>query len=256
MIKLLIVEDDLYNQRAVEKIVSDNFPEIEIVGKAIGVKEAVKLIYQHSPELLILDIHLMDGTAFDLIRQTEANEYKIVFMSAFHEYALEALQFASVDFVYKPFDVNEMVIAVDKAIDELKDTSYNQKLEALFSNIDHDQKKRRLVLQGRTKIKVCHVNDIVWGKAITGGANFYFDDGSYFFATKPLRRYEAILERHGFFRCHPHYLVNLRRVKEIKEQLNRIRLSNDDEVLYEERRYHLMVEKLKQYSEFQQIYQH
>jgi len=255
MIKVLIVEDDLYNQRAVEKIVSDNFPEIEIIGKATGVQEALSIIHHHTPDLLVLDIHLMDGTAFDLIRQTEGFEYKIVFMSAYHEYALEALRFSSVEFVYKPFDVNEMVVAVDKAIDELQDVSYRQKLEALFSNMDHNQKGKQLVLQGVNNIKVCHVNEILWGKAITGGANFYFEDGGYFFAVKPLRRYEAILEGHGFFRCHPHYLINLNQIKEIKEDLQRIRLSNDDEVLYEIRRFNALKEKISQRQEVQQILQ-
>ncbi len=255
MIKVLIVEDDLYNQRAVEKIISDNFPEIEIIGKATGVQEALGVMNQHAPDLLILDIHLMDGTAFDLIRQTEKLAYKIVFMSAFHEYALEALRFSSVDFIYKPFDVNEMVVAVDKAIDELQDVSYQQKLATLFSNMDTNQKEKQLVLQGMNTIKVCQVAQIVWGKAITGGANFYFDDGSYFFAIKPLRRYEAILEGHGFFRCHPHYLINLNQIKDINEDLMRIRLSNDDEVLYEPRRFHSMKEKMSQHQEVQQLLQ-
>ena len=255
MIKVLIVEDDLYNQRAVEKIISDNFPEIVIVGKATGVQEALSIVNQHSPDLLVLDIHLMDGTAFDLIRQTEGYEYKIVFMSAYHEYAVEALRFSSVEFVCKPFDVNEMVIAVDKAIDELQDVSYRQKLDILFSNMDVNQKGKQLVLQGVNNIKICHVNEIIWGKAITGGANFYFEDGSYFFAVKPMRRYEAILEGHGFFRCHPHYLINLKHIKEINEDLQRIRLSNDDEVLYEVRRFLSMKEKISQRLETQRILQ-
>lgn len=248
-LKLLIVEDDLYNQAAVEKIIENHFQEIKIVDKVISVKDGLKAIEKHHPDLLILDIHLVDGTSFDILKQSEFNSYKVVFMSAYQEYALEALQFSAVEFVFKPFDVNELVVAIDKAIDEIQDENYPLKLNALFNNIDYQSKSKKVVIQGRKKIKVCNVDEIIWAKAIVGGANFYFDDGSYFFATKPLRRYEAILSSHTFFRCHPHYLINLLRVKEINLEQKRIRLSNDDEVAYEDRRYSQLINALNQPTE-------
>ncbi len=248
-LKLLIVEDDLYNQAAVVQIVENHFQEIRIVDKVISVADGLKAIEKHQPDLLILDIHLVDGTSFDIIRQCEYKDFKIVFMSAYQEYALEALQYSAVEFVFKPFDVNELVVAIDKAIDEIQDDNYPLKLNALFNNIDYQSKSKKVVIQGRNKIKVCDVNEIIWAKAIVGGANFYFEDGSYFFACKPLRRYEAILSSHTFFRCHPHYLINLLRIKEINLELKRIRLSNDDEVVYEDRRYPQLINALKQPAE-------
>lgn len=248
-LKLLIVEDDLYNQAAVEKIIENHFQEIRIVGKVISVKDGLKSIEKHKPDLLILDIHLADGTSFDIVRQSTYKDYKIVFMSAYEEYALQALQYSAVDFVFKPFDVNELVVAIDKAIDEIQDINYPLKLNTLFNNIDYQCKTKKVVLQGRNKVKVCNVDEIIWAKAIVGGANFYFEDDSYFFTTTPLRRYEAILSSHTFFRCHPHYLINLLRVKDINIKQQRIRLSNDDEVAFEERRYSQLINALNQPSE-------
>ncbi|MCU4174444.1 LytR/AlgR family response regulator transcription factor [Carboxylicivirga sp. N1Y90] len=243
-IKLLIVEDDLYNQRAVEKIIVKHFSEIEIVGCATGVNEAIDKIEKLQPQLLLLDINLSDGTSFDVLRKSKFRDSKVVFMSAYHEYALEALQFSAVEFVFKPFDINELIVAIDKALEQLQDDNYSLRINTLFDNIDNTNNKK-VVLQGRRNIKVCDINDIVWGKAIPGGANFYFSDGSYFFTTTPLRRYEAILPSDTFFRCHPHYLINLKQVKKIDKDLLRIKLSNDDEVIFEERRYNLMSSKLE-----------
>ncbi len=243
-VKLIIVEDDIYNQKAVETIVKNHFPEITITDRATNVKNGIASIERHKPDLLILDIHLTDGTSFDILRQSKYQDYKVIFMSAYHEYALEALQFAAIDFVFKPFDVNELIVAIDKAIDELQDESYPLKIKTLFENIDLRNKNKKVVLQGRQNVKICDVDDIVWAKAIVGGANFYFDDGSYFFANNPLRRYEALLIPHAFFRCHPHYLINLLKVKEVKFNLNRILLSNDDEVAFESRRYRQLIKAL------------
>lgn len=236
-LKLLIVEDDVCMQRAVEMVVASHFAEIQVIGKTDSVAGALEAIREYQPELLLMDIHLSDGTAFDILRQSQDCQHKVVFMSAYQEYALEALRFSAVEFVFKPFDINELIVAIDKAIEQIHDAFYPQRLTALFNNIDNPRKMPTVVLQGRDQIKVCNIKSIVWAKAIQGGANFYFEDGAYFFAEKPLRRYEGILNNYNFFRCHPHYLINLNHLKEVDPETRRLKLSNSDEVLFEERRY-------------------
>ncbi|MBR8535596.1 response regulator transcription factor [Carboxylicivirga sediminis] len=242
-IKTLIIEDDPLNALAVCRVIEKHFPEINIVGKAERVNEAVDKINSLQPELLLMDIHLIDGTSFDVIKLCKNMDFKIVFMSAYHEYAVKALQHAAVEFVFKPFDINELVIAIDKAIDELLDQNYRLKIQTLFNNIEHNE--HQIILQGKTNFRVFNVNEIAWGKAIQGGANFYMTDNSYYFAAKPLRRYEAMLTDHSFFRCHPHYLINLNQVKEVKPELQRIKMNTGDEVMYEDRRYDQLIELLE-----------
>jgi two-component system LytT family response regulator len=241
--KTIIVEDDRFNALAVTKVIEKHFPEIKIVGTAESVSEAVSKINHHHPELLLMDIHLTDGTSFDVIKQCQNVDFKVVFMSAYHEYAIKAVQHAAVEFVFKPFDINELVIAIDKALDELMDPDYSLKIKTLFNNIE--KKQHQIILQGRDRLKVCHIDDIAWCKAIQGGANFYLTDNSYFFAAKPLRRYEAMLADFSFFRCHPHYLINLNQVKQINPELQRITMNTGDEVIYEDRRYPQLRELLE-----------
>lgn len=247
-INTIIVEDDQFNILAVTKIIEKHFPEIWIQSTASRVKEAVSKIKKYQPELILMDIHLIDGTSFDIIRQCSEIDFKIVFMSAYHEYVVKAMKYAAVDFIFKPFDINEMVVALDKAIDQLQDKNYELKIEALFNNIEND--KNQIVLQGKHRIKVCNINELVWGKAIPGGANFYFTDNSYFFAAKPLRRYEAILSDHTFFRCHPHYLINLIHVTEINPEKQRIKMKTGDEIIYENRRLNQLKRQLQHNTSF------
>ncbi|MBK3517370.1 LytR/AlgR family response regulator transcription factor [Carboxylicivirga marina] len=247
-IRTIIVEDDNFNIMAVSKIIENHFPEITIVDTASLVNESINKIKLHQPDLLLMDIHLIDGTSFDVIRQCRDLDFKIVFMSAYHEYVIKAVQYAAVDFVFKPFDINEMVVAIDKAIDQLQDKDYQLKLETLFNNIEQDQ--NQIILQGRDNLKACNVNEIVWGKAIQGGANFYMKDNSYFFVAKPLRRYEAMLTDHYFFRCHPHYLINLQHVIDIKAEHQRVKMRTGDEVAYENRRYYQLLDLLEHNKEY------
>ncbi|MCU4157094.1 response regulator transcription factor [Carboxylicivirga sp. A043] len=247
-INAIIIEDDNFNILAVSKIIEKHFPEITIVDTASRVNESVDKIRFHQPDLLLMDIHLTDGTSFDVIRQCREQNFKIVFMSAYHEYVIKAVQYAAVDFVFKPFDINDMVVAIDKAIDQLQDDNYQLKIETLFNNVEQNQ--NQIILQGRDKLRACNVDEIAWGKAIQGGANFYMLDNSYFFVTKPLRRYEAMLSDFTFFRCHPHYLINLNHVTELKSDVQRLKMRTGDEVIYENRRFHQLTELLEHNKEY------
>ncbi|MCT4646444.1 MAG: LytTR family DNA-binding domain-containing protein [Carboxylicivirga sp.] len=247
-IKTIIVEDDQFDAVAVTRIIEKHFPEIEITNTAAAVEEAVDKIKELRPQLVIMDIHLIGGTAFEVIKACRDIDFKIIFMSAYHEYIIKAMEYAAVDFIFKPFDINEMVVALDKVIDQIQDSNYDIKINTLFNNIESN--KNQIILQGKNKFKVCNVDDLVWGKAIPGGANFYLTDNSYFFVAKPLRRYEAILSEHVFFRCHPHYLINLLHVKEINSDLQRIKMNTGDEVIYENRKFDQLWERLQRNATF------
>jgi len=237
-IKLIIIEDDNYNIRAVTKIIESQFGEIKIIDTASRVQEAIQKIETLRPDLLLMDIHLIDGTAFDILRTCKYTDFKIVFMSAYHEYAVKAMQYAAVEFVFKPFDINELIVAIDKAIEQIQDSDYQIRINTLFNNIDH--KNHSVVLQGRETVKACDINEIVWAKAIYGGANFRFIDKSYFSVSKPLRRYEALLSDLSFFRCHPYYLINIAHVINVNVKSQYINTVTNDQIPFESRRYNHM----------------
>ena len=96
---VVIVEDDIFARRIVRLIINNHFPELNVTGEFASITDASLMIPQLAPDLMILDIQLEDGNAFDLLKQLrEQNiEPKIVFMSAIHSYIEEAVQFASVD---------------------------------------------------------------------------------------------------------------------------------------------------------------
>ncbi len=252
-IKALIIEDDYYNVIAVTKIIENHFPEIQIIGNTGRVNESIQKIEEYKPQLLLMDIHLMDGTSFDVLKNCQYKDMKIVFMSAYHEYSIKAMQYAAVEFVYKPYDINELIVAIDKATDQTHYQDYAINIDTLINNIEENPTSK-LVLQGRKSVKVVAVNEVVWCKAIYGGANFYLSDNSYFFTNKPLRRYEAMLSGRNFFRCHPHYLINLNHVTEINTKLERVKLSTDDEVVYEARRYSHLKNLLESNITFEQAF--
>src|SRR5687767_6122487 len=89
-------------------------PLIKIVGEAGTVREAVKLIYEKSPQLVILDIDLPDGNAFDILAKFHKPDFRIIFITGSEAHALKAFRFSAVDYLLKPVDPEQLREAVNK----------------------------------------------------------------------------------------------------------------------------------------------
>ena len=115
------VVDDI--PEALELLTNDikkNYPEIEIIGKATSVVEAAKKLQKNKPDILFLDIMLGDGTGFDILEIVPNLNSKIIFITASDEYALKAFKFSAIDYILKPYSLEELTIAINKAKVQVK----------------------------------------------------------------------------------------------------------------------------------------
>ena len=112
--KTLIVEDKAYIRKGLLNLLQLIDTNVEVIGECESVKDAVVVASACKPELVFLDINLLDGTAFDFLEQTENLTFKIIFITAYEEYALKALKNGAVDYLLKPVDIEELQIALQK----------------------------------------------------------------------------------------------------------------------------------------------
>lgn len=217
-IKALIVEDDLFVAKTVELLILKNFPTIEIVGKSAYVHDAAEKFNELQPNLLILDLELADGYAFDLLRLLPSKNFKVIFISSHENLLIQAVKFSSVEFVKKPFAEEEFVIALDKVIELFFDQDEDYRLDVLFENLTRDEDKQQLFIETEEGGDKIEINTIEYGKALTSGAMLYFDSGESVRVFRPLRRFENMLVSHHFYRCHAKYIVNFNKVERVGDE--------------------------------------
>jgi two-component system LytT family response regulator len=249
-IKVLIVDDEPLVHRILSRLMSLYFPEIDVVGNAGGVKEASELIVELDPDLMFLDIQLSDGLAFELFKLMPKIRCRSIFITAHHEFALEALRFSSIDFVFKPFDMNELVAVIDKSLKEIRrqksSDSYQLKIDALLDNLDpSDDSDKQLVLAGSSDVNVVALREILWIDSFPGGSRFHLTNATVVETSIPVRRYEAMLQSKGFYRCHPKCVVNLLHVDWVEPQLSYLQLHNGTVIDIESRRYNQLILRLR-----------
>jgi two-component system, LytTR family, response regulator len=121
MIRVFLVEDEPPAMRKLERLAAEA-PGLEVCGSAATVTDAVAGIAASTPDLVILDIRLPDGTGFEILQALEeiARTPHVIFMTAYDEYAVKAFEVEALDYLLKPVSEDRFVAAIERASDRLK----------------------------------------------------------------------------------------------------------------------------------------
>lgn len=231
-IDVVIVEDEKHSREFLKNILKDHCREVNLLGEAASVNEALELIPQVKPDLIFMDVELRIGTGFDILSELSQLDFEVVFTTAFEHYALKAIKFSSIDYLLKPIAIPELRSAVHKTIEKKNDKLHKERLETLLYNIgQQDASLQKLCLSTTEGIEFINVYDIVYCEAQGAYTRFVLTSGSGLLVSKHLKEYEKLLKNHHFMRVHNSYLINLKEVKKyIKSDGGYIFMKNNDTV--------------------------
>ena len=125
-IKTIIVDDEQNARENLRLILTDFCKEVEIVAEADSAESARKLIVEHQPDLLFLDINMPNEDGFELLASLEDKNFSVIFITAHNQFALKALKAGVVDYIEKPIDIEDLQAAVSKInVDEKTGVDFN-----------------------------------------------------------------------------------------------------------------------------------
>lgn len=208
MLKTLIVEDELYIRKGLVSLINSLDKNLTILGECESVKEAVTVAKACKPDLIFLDINLTDGNAFDFLEQTTHLNFNVIFITAYEQYALQAIKNGAVDYILKPVDIEELEQAIDKAI-QLQSTITTEQVDVIKNQLI-DRKKDKIILRLQEGFQVINFNELMYCKSDKGYTTFYLENNKSYIASKPLKEFESQLPSQNFYRTHQSYIVNLK----------------------------------------------
>jgi two-component system LytT family response regulator len=174
----------------------------------------VEIIKQKKPELVFLDIEIKGGEGFNILEKLSIKDFKVIFITAFNEFAIKAIKFSAIDYILKPVDEKEFTAAVKRALSEIEKPILQKQIENFFNNYNNMQNKK-LVLRTSEDIHIVNINDIVRCEADNSYTTFFISDGEKIVISKGIKEYSELLEEYGFIRPHQSHLVNLNFVKRL-----------------------------------------
>jgi len=188
-------------------MIGDNFPNINLIGEADGVESGVEAIEKLRPELVLLDIKMGDGDAFDLLEKINNIFFKIIFITAYEEYALKAFKFSALDYLLKPVLNENLKTAFERAENQIMD---DLKLQLSTLQLNRQSPKHKtIVLKTSEKIFLVDISEIIRCESDWNYTRFFTREGKKYMVSSSMKEYEDILEDHGFFRVHKSHIVNI-----------------------------------------------
>jgi two-component system LytT family response regulator len=216
MIRAVIIDDEACFRDMIQLFLVDYFPEIEVVAHADGVEGAVTLLEDCNPDLVFLDIEINGGTGFHVLQKSKNRNFKLIFITAFNDFAIQAIKFSAIDYILKPINEFEFKAGVERAIQEIEKHEAQSPIDNLFNNYSGSQNKR-LVLKTLTEIHLVDTDQVVRCEADNAYTTFVLLDGEKVVVSKGLGEYVDLLKDFGFVRTHQSHLVNLKYLKKISK---------------------------------------
>jgi len=251
---IIIIEDEPLAEKRLSDLIKKYDNEIIVSAKIQSVKKAVEWFNKNpEPDLVFMDIQLGDGLSFEIFEKANIN-CPIIFTTAFDEYAIQAFKVNSIDYLLKPFDFEELAIAIDKfkkRINNVQDSSSVQsnQIEQVLNMLSKKYKERFTVKIGE-HIKLVSTSDILC---------FYSSEKATYIFTKEKRNYlldfsldklETLINPKTFFRVNRKFIININAVKDIIAYSNsRLKINiqdfKDEEIIVSREK----VNKFKQWLE-------
>ena len=227
MLKTIIIDDEPKAIETTEEIIKLHCPLVQIIDKAKGVESGFQSILQHQPDVVLLDIQMKDGSGFDLLNKLKPISFQVIFVTAHEEYAIQAIKFSAIDYLLKPIDPDELMLAFEK-IKTFTPQSVNEQIETLFSNMNSKlEKEKKIVLKTFQKTDIVKINDIVRCESHRGYTEFHLSNRTRIMVSKTLNTYYELLESFDFFKVHKSHFINLNHLLRLERKNHLFAIMDD-----------------------------
>lgn len=208
--RVLIIDDEKNSSELTSNLLRNYCPQVQILGIASSVHEGFEAVMKLQPDLIFLDIQMQDGTGFDMLNRFTQIDFKIIFITAYQQYAIDALRRSAIDYLLKPLSPPDLVNAVARA-EQLHHTGeLKVQLRTLLENISEPKLvKQKLILKTMDRIFSLNVNEIVRFHSEGSYTEVFTRDGKKIVVSRLIKEFDEMLSSCGFLRVHQSHLINI-----------------------------------------------
>lgn len=227
-IRVLLVDDEAPVRHALRQIISNNFSFVDIVGEAGAIPEAVRLVHQHSPDLIFLDIEMPGYSGLQFLEFFNPKEinFDIIFVTAYNEYAIRAFKISAFDYLLKPVDKVEL----DRSLTRYKEKQHrkmSERMTLLQSTYAVREPVRQIAVTSLQGIDFIKLVDLIVCEADGIYTKLFMRGDQSLISSKPLGEFEEVLPANTFFRPHRSFLINLSHVSKFSSKEGDIIMMNN-----------------------------
>ncbi|NLJ44222.1 MAG: response regulator transcription factor [Bacteroidales bacterium] len=212
--RILIVEDETAAFENLVDILRELDPEIEVAGNTESIKQTIRWLKSNPlPDLILMDIHLSDGSAFEIFRNIVL-EIPVIFTTAYDEYAIEAFKVNSIDYLLKPVKTADLKRALDK-FRRLSRQDVLKYIAQLAQVAPLAKFKDKILIPVKDKLMPVDMKEISFFYTTEKNTRVYLKNGKSYHYSKTLDQIEVMLNPSDFIRANKQFIVSRDSVKNL-----------------------------------------
>jgi len=217
MINAAIIDDEFHGINALSRLLQKHCPEINLLFTTQQPEEASNLLNQHQPDLVFLDIDMPRLNGIALLQQLSSIPFKVIFTTAYDQYAIQAIRLNALDYLLKPIDTKRLSDAIQKLnlFDEREVISTENRVENRSFLSDNDQ----VFVKDGEKCWFVRLSEIRLFESVGNYARVFFGTNKPLIL-KSLNSLEERLDPKTFFRANRKHIVNLRMIEKVEPFFN------------------------------------
>lgn len=211
MIKAILIDDEVHCLDTLNMLLSDYCPDVQVIERCVLAKKGLEAIEKLKPDLVFLDIEMPVMNGFELLEQLSIS-FPIIFTTSYDQYAIKAIRFSALDYLLKPIDPKELVIAVKK-VQEERHLPLAEQFQILLNQIQGKGGFSKIAVPTAEGFELIYAEQIICCEANDNYTHFFLKNKIKIIACRTLKEIEEQLQGFPFFvRVHNSYLVNLNEV--------------------------------------------
>jgi len=205
-LRTIIVEDEQTSREILKNYLTKYCPQVVVLGEASTIDEALILIRNNELDLVFLDVEMPFGNAFDLLEKVGNINFETIFVTAYNQYAIDALNNHASYYLLKPISIDELIKAVDY-VTEVKTKENELQNTVLIPKTSSENGK--ITIPTQEGFEVLGIQDILYCKADDNYTHLFLKNDHKKLVSKTLKYFEEALKQSSFARIHKSYLVNV-----------------------------------------------
>ncbi len=218
MIRAIIIDDEAHCVKALQNDLKMFCGNVDVLDTCYSAKEGMLSIKRNNPDLIFLDVEMPWMNGFEMLEVLGADiNFHIIFTTAYDQFAARAFRVSAVDYLLKPIDSNDLIGAVSKAAEILRNKSDGGAIQNLLQNAKAPAEKQRIAIPSREGYDFVPVSEIIYCRASGAYTDVILSSGKKMLLSRSLGETELLLPPELFERVHHSLLVNMQYINQYKK---------------------------------------
>ncbi|SHJ69909.1 two component transcriptional regulator, LytTR family [Arenibacter nanhaiticus] len=232
MTKIVIIDDEFIARSLLTNMLKEYFPEdYTIVGSCSSVKDGVKAIQDFDADLVFLDIQMPEEFGFELFKYFSKINFEVIFVTAYSQYAIQAIQCSALDYLLKPIDTDLFRKAIHKFLENRpKKIPQEEQMKVLLEHLENERNTnnhRRMAFPTCNGVECVHTKNIIYCESDGNYTTIQMTNENNILVSKPLKTVEELLPEALFKRVHKSFLIKMDAVKRYNKMDKLVELTDN-----------------------------